>query len=180
MSEIEIYRQLSSAIPGAYGLTRKTTLLENAGDRFIKGFAELLREAADVSSVTARLGGDELVVVPTAPMDVEAAVAFAHWLQDRVHKQVVIDGEKLTRSVSVGVATGIPGRENTSDLLGRADQALRSAKNSGGAAVAPFSPEMFERNTIRNDIELYLEKTSDNLERRPGAALPSGVWHAHR
>ena len=135
---------------------------QNAGDRFIKGFAELLREAADVSSVTARLGGDELVVVPTAPMDVEAAVAFAHWLQDRVHKQVVIDGEKLTRTVSVGVATGIPGRENTSDLLGRADQALRSAKNSGGAAVAPFSPEMFERNTIRNEIELYLEKTSDN------------------
>ncbi len=135
---------------------------QNAGDRFIKGFAELLREAADVSSVTARLGGDELVVVPTAPMDVEAAVAFAHWLQDRVHKQVVIDGEKLTRSVSVGVATGIPGHENTSDLLGRADQALRTAKNSGGAAVAPFSPEMFERNTIRNDIELYLEKTSDN------------------
>jgi diguanylate cyclase len=135
---------------------------QNAGDRFIKGFAELLRAAADPSSVTARLGGDELVVVPSAPMDVKSAVAFAHWLQDRVHKQVLIDGEKLTRSVSVGVATGIPGRDSTSDLLRRADQATRSAKNSGGAAVAPFSPEMFERDAIRNEIELHLEGTSDS------------------
>ena len=138
---------------------------QNAGDRFIKGFAELLRAAADPSSVTARLGGDELVVVPSAPMDVKSAVAFAHWLQDRVHKQVVIDGEKLTRSVSVGVATGIPGRDSTSDLLRRADQATRLAKNSGGAAVAPFSPEMFERDAIRNEIELHLEETSDSDNR---------------
>ncbi len=134
---------------------------QRAGDRFIKGFAEFLREAADGLTVTARLGGDELVVVPTEPMDVDNAVAFAHWLQNRVHQQVVIDGEKLTRSVSVGVATGTPGRDSTSDLLRRADQATRSAKTSGGARVAAFSPEMFEQDTIRNDIELDLEGATD-------------------
>ena len=134
---------------------------QHAGDRFIKGFAELLSEAADGSTVTARLGGDELVVVPTEPMDVDNAVAFADWLQNRVHQQIVIDGENLTRSVSVGVATGTPGRDSTSDLLRRADQATRSAKTSGGAKVAAFSPEMFEQDTIRNDIELDLEGATD-------------------
>jgi diguanylate cyclase len=135
---------------------------QNAGDRFIKGFAELLCEAADASSVTARLGGDELVVVPSAPMDIESAIAFAQWLQDRVHKQVVIDGEKLSRSVTVGVATGMPGCDSTSDLLRRADQATRSAKSSGGAKVSAFSPKMSEQDTIRNDIELELEGTTDS------------------
>ena len=135
---------------------------QNAGDRFIKGFAEFLREAADISSVTARLGGDEFVVVPAAPMDIESAMAFAHWLQERVEKQVVIDGEKLSRSVSVGVATGVPGRDSTSDLLRRADQAARSAKNSGGANIAAFSAEMSERDTIRNDIELDLEASTNS------------------
>jgi diguanylate cyclase (GGDEF)-like protein len=133
---------------------------QNAGDRFIKGFAELLREAAGVSSVTARLGGDELVVVPSAPMDIERAVAFAHQLQDRVHTQIAIDGEKITRSASVGVATGMPGCDSTSDLLRRADQATRSAKGSGGAKVVAYSPAMSERDTIRNDIELSLEGTN--------------------
>ena len=134
---------------------------QNAGDRFIKGFADLLREAAGVSSVTARLGGDELVVVPSEPMDTESAVAFAHRLQDQVHKQIAIDGEMITRSTSVGVATGVPGCDSTSDLLRRADQATRLAKGSGGAKVAPFSPEMSERDTIRNDIELSLEGTTN-------------------
>jgi diguanylate cyclase len=134
---------------------------QDAGDRFIKGFAEFLREAADVSSVTARLGGDEFIVVPAEPMDIDGALAFAHWLQDRVEKQVVIDGEKLSRSVSVGVATGVPGRDSTSDLLRRADQASRSAKSSGGAKVAAFNAEMSERDTIRNDIELELESTTN-------------------
>jgi diguanylate cyclase (GGDEF)-like protein len=133
---------------------------QDAGDRFIKGFAELLGEAADASSVTARLGGDEFIVVPSAPMDTDSAVAFAHWLQDRVDKQVVIDGEKLRRSVSVGVALGVPGSDSTSELLRRADQAARSAKGSGGAKVGAFSAAMSERDTIRNDIELELETSN--------------------
>jgi diguanylate cyclase (GGDEF)-like protein len=135
---------------------------QDAGDRFISGFAELLREAADVSSVTARLGGDEFVVVPFAPMNIESAVAFAHRLQEKVEKQVVIDGERLSRSVSVGVATGVPGRDSTSELLRRADQAARSAKGSGGANVTAFSVEMSERETIRNDIELDLEGATNS------------------
>ena len=133
---------------------------QNAGDLFIKGFADLLREAAG-ASVTARLGGDELVVVPSEPMDIDGAVAFAHRLQGQVHQQISIDGEKVTRSASVGVATGVPGSDNTSDLLRRADQATRLAKGAGGAKVAPYSPEMFERDTIRNDIELSLERTTN-------------------
>jgi diguanylate cyclase len=135
---------------------------QDAGDRFIKGFAEHLREAADASAVTARLGGDEFVIVPSASMDIESAVAFAHWLQSQVGKQVVIGGEKLSRSVSVGVATGVPGRDSTSELLRRVDQATRSAKSSGGDKVAPFSTEMSERDTIRNDIELALEGATDS------------------
>jgi diguanylate cyclase len=129
---------------------------QDAGDQFINGFAELLREAAGDSSATARLGGDEFIVVPAAPMDIESALALAHSLQERVDKQVVIDGERLSRSVSVGVATGVPGHHSTSELLRRADQAARSAKSSGGANVAPFSAAMSERDTIRNDIELEL------------------------
>ena len=135
---------------------------QNAGNRFIKAFAELLREAVDVPSVIARFGGDEFVVVPAAPMDVDGAAAFAQRLQDRVHQQVVIDGEMLARTVSIGVATGVPGNDSTSDLLRRADQATRSAKSSGGAKIAVFNPEMAARETVRNDIELRLQEAIDS------------------
>jgi len=134
----------------------------NAADRFIGAFAALLRDAIDVPSVVARFGGDEFVVVPAAAMDVEDAEAFAQQLQNRVHKQVVIDGEMLTRTVSIGVTAGLPGRDSTSDLLRQVDQATRSAKSSGGSRIATFSQEMARTNKIRNDIELHLEGALDS------------------
>lgn len=128
-----------------------------AGDRFIEVFAELLGEAADDSAVVARFGGDEFVIVPAAPMDAEAAEALAERLKTQVHKQVAVDGETITRTVSIGVAVGEPGRDDASDVLRRADQAVVSAKNVGGNTVAAFNPEMAEKYAIRNDIELHLE-----------------------
>lgn len=135
---------------------------QNAGDRFIEAFAALLRYTTDVPSVIARFGGDEFVVVPTAPMNVDSAAAFAHRLQSQLHTQILIDGETLTRTVSIGVATGVPGEESASDLLRRADQATRSAKRSGGAKVAAFTPAMAAEEMLRNDIELRLQDTIDS------------------
>ena len=132
-----------------------------AGDRFIEVFAQLLREAAE-SSAIARFGGDEFVIVPTVPMDAEAAEVLAKRLQTRVHQQVAVDGETITRTVSIGVAAGVPGSDNASDLLRQADQAVVSAKALGGNAVAAFNPEMAEKYAIRNDIELHLEGTIDS------------------
>jgi diguanylate cyclase len=97
--------------------------------------------------------------VPAAPMDAEAAEALAEQLQTKVHKQVAVDGETITRTVSIGVAVGEPGRDDASDVLRRADQAVVSAKNVGGNTVAAFNPEMAEKYAIRSDIELHLEGT---------------------
>jgi diguanylate cyclase (GGDEF)-like protein len=133
-----------------------------AGDQFIEVFAQMLREAAGASSVIARFGGDEFVVVPAAPMDAAAAEALARQLQERVHKQVAVDAETITRTVSIGVAVGVPGRDSASDILRRADQAVVSVKSAGGNAVAAFDPEMEEKYAIRNDIELHLEGIIDS------------------
>src|SRR3984885_4149761 len=133
-----------------------------AGDRFIEVFAQLLRDAADDSSVIARFGGDEFVVVPNEPLDADAAEALARQLQQRVHKQVEVDGETITRTVSIGVGVGEPGLDTSSDILRRADQAVVSAKSVGGNAVVAFDPEMAEKYAIRNDIELHLEGIIDS------------------
>ena len=133
-----------------------------AGDRFIEVFAQLMRDATDDSSVIARFGGDEFVVVPNEPLDADAAEALARQLQQRIHKQVEVDGETITRTVSIGVGVGEPGLDTSSDILRRADQAVVSAKSVGGNAVVAFDPEMAEKYAIRNDIELHLEGIIDS------------------
>jgi diguanylate cyclase (GGDEF)-like protein len=134
----------------------------SAGDRFIEAFTGLVDHAVEIPSIIARFGGDEFVVVPTGPMDVDDAEVFAQRVQGEVGQQIAIDGEKVSRTVSVGVAIGEPGVDSTSILLRRADQALLSAKTSGGRTVARFSPELSDKYAIRNDIELQLEGTIDS------------------
>jgi diguanylate cyclase (GGDEF)-like protein len=133
-----------------------------AGDWFIRVLAERLREGAEGPNLIARLGGDEFVVVPTTPMDADTAEALAYRLQSTLCERVAIDGEVLTRTVSIGVALGVPGRDTTSDLLRRADQAVLTAKSSGGNTVAVFSDDMSMESEFRNDIELHLESVIEN------------------
>jgi diguanylate cyclase len=135
----------------------------NAGDRYIKAFTGLMSDGVgEIACFTARFGGDEFVVVPSLPMDISDTEEFATHLQTVLGQRVAIDGENVSRTVSIGVAAGEPGADNTSTLLRRADQALLLAKASGGRRIARFSPELSDRYAIRNDIELQLEGTIDS------------------
>ncbi|MDT5006006.1 MAG: hypothetical protein QOJ24_3182 [Mycobacterium sp.] len=133
-----------------------------AGDWFIRVFSKRLREGAEGPSLIARLGGDEFVVVPVVPMSATEAEALASQLQATLRERVSIDGEMLTRTVSIGVALGVPGRDTTSDLLRRADQALLAAKSGGGNKIAVFSDDMSLKGEFRNDIELHLASAIEN------------------
>jgi diguanylate cyclase (GGDEF)-like protein len=133
-----------------------------AGDWFIRILAGRLLKGTDGPSLIARLGGDEFVVVPAAPMEADTAEALASRLQAALRERVAIDGEMLARTVSIGVALGVPGRDTTSDLLRRAGQAVLTAKNSGGNMVAVFSEDMSLENEFRNDIELHLQNVIEN------------------
>jgi diguanylate cyclase (GGDEF)-like protein len=129
----------------------------NAGDWFIRVFAERLRGVTGTSCLIARFGGDEFVVVPAATMAAGEAEELARTLQEELRKRVAIDGEMLTRSASIGIAVGTPGQDSSSDLLRKADQAVLTAKGSGGNNIAVFSHDMSLKSTFRNDIELHLQ-----------------------
>jgi diguanylate cyclase (GGDEF)-like protein len=133
-----------------------------AGDWFIRVFSKRLREGAEGPNLIARLGGDEFVVVPVTPMSAAEAETLATRLQAMLRERVSIDGEMLTRTVSIGVALGVPGRDTTSDLLRRADQALLAAKSGGGNKIAVFSDDMSLKGEFRNDIELHLASAIEN------------------
>jgi diguanylate cyclase (GGDEF)-like protein len=134
----------------------------SAGDWFIRVIAERLEQGTEDASLIARLGGDEFVVIPPSSMSTVEAEQLAHRLLALLCERVLVDGEMLTRTVSIGVALGTPGRDDTSDLLRRADQAVLTAKGAGGNQVAVFSDEMSLRTDYRNDIELHLPDVIEN------------------
>lgn len=129
-----------------------------AGDQFIHVFAQRIGDALVGESLIARLGGDEFVLMPASPMSADAAQPLAERLRDQLKDHVAIGGEVLTRTVSIGVASGTPGQHTPSDLLRRADQAALAAKHAGGDSVAIFTADMSVSGELRNDIELHLRR----------------------
>jgi diguanylate cyclase (GGDEF)-like protein len=133
-----------------------------AGDRLIEAVAERLDAAAGESAIVARFGGDEFVVVPSAPSDADAADALAQRLHDSLQGRLIIDGEMFRGTVSIGIALGEPGQDGTFDLLGRADEAVLAAKRAGGNQTVVFRDQMLERRTLRSDVELHLQDVIDD------------------
>ena len=133
-----------------------------AGDWFIRVFAQRIRVCVGTQSMIARLGGDEFVVIPDQPMSAGAAELFARRLGAMLRERLAIGGHMITRTVSTGVAVGTPGRDNSTDLLGRADEAVLTAKRGGGNQVALSTDDMSLRSAFRNDIELHLQGDIDS------------------
>ena len=132
-----------------------------AGDWFIQVFAERLRMSAG-KSMTARIGGDEFVVVPDRAMSIKAAEAFAQQLKTKLCPPIAIGDDSITPAVSIGVAAGIPGRGHASDLLNRADEAVLAAKRAGGDQVAVTPGYSSLKNALRKDIEWQLRGEIDS------------------
>lgn len=133
-----------------------------AGDWFIQVFAQRLRVCAGSDSMIARLGGDEFVVIPGQPLSHQAAEAFGRRLATMLRERLAIGGHQITRTVSIGLAVGAPGRDTCTDLLRRADEAVLTAKRAGGDQIAMSTDDMSLKSAFRNDIELHLQGDIDN------------------
>jgi diguanylate cyclase (GGDEF)-like protein len=104
-----------------------------AGDKVLRGVAERLRQALPDSSVIARMGGDEFVVLAedlTAEQALETGrriigeVTVSHRLDDEICANV---------SSSVGIAMSPDHGTEVEELLAVADTALYEAKSTGKA-----------------------------------------------
>jgi diguanylate cyclase (GGDEF)-like protein len=113
------------------------------GDDFLKLTAELFmvvfRRETDL---VARYGGEEFVIL-LVDIQPEAAVALAEAMRNHMAAaSLTIDDTRVTATMSIGIASLIPGPDDTRDgLINRADMALYEAKQSGRnrTVVAPGS-----------------------------------------
>ncbi len=103
------------------------------GDACIKAVAEvLLGSLKRPADHVARYGGEEFcLILPHG--DPDGVAELAEHLRRRVQeREVMFGGEKLTLTVSAGVAIMLPGRADDSDtLIANADAALYEAKRGG-------------------------------------------------
>jgi two-component system cell cycle response regulator len=102
-----------------------------AGDAVLKRVAALLNEHGRRENCTARYGGDEFAVL-LAETALAGAMIFAERVRGAVeHDEIPIAGQRISVTVSIGVAEWTPQMMQPEDLIALADTALYRAKNAG-------------------------------------------------
>jgi diguanylate cyclase (GGDEF)-like protein len=118
------------------------TLGHSAGDELIQAIAERLRALAPVYGVAARSGGDEFVLLQTAPASVEDALKLSKTVSEALSRPYAINGEHVSVTASIGVAMAPEDGDSAARLMKSADLALDRAKSEGGAAIQFYSSDM--------------------------------------
>ncbi|NIL75858.1 MULTISPECIES: bifunctional diguanylate cyclase/phosphodiesterase [Nocardiaceae] len=139
-----------------------------AGDAYLCALADTLRGVLDPDVSIARWGGDEFVVV-LQPATIDGKTASPYDVACRVldavsSTRVLIAGDAINRTASIGVTTAYPGVDSVHEVIANADQAALVAKRTGGNSVALFDSTIRARNALRNDVELHLHSAIENGE----------------
>jgi len=106
------------------------------GDVALINFYTICCENVRASDAVARIGGEEFVILMPG-MDVKQAAILAERVRKAVEeKEIVIDDQVITLTVSIGVAQWSPNQFNkTDEFLAFADKALYESKNRGRNCV---------------------------------------------
>jgi len=107
------------------------SLGHDAGDQVLIEVAHRLAHCVRGSDTVARLGGDEFVLVLSSPIDLEASIAIAAQIIDRLSEPIMFHDSLCLVGASIGIAIYPNDGETQDALLSRADSAMYAVKESG-------------------------------------------------
>jgi diguanylate cyclase (GGDEF)-like protein len=120
-----------------------------AGDAVLREMARRLKARTRDTDTVARWGGDEFVVVVERLDDSRDVAALAEKLLAVVAEPVVVDGDAVRLSTSIGISL-FPGDGGTaSELVAAADAAMYAAKRGGRAGFRYYSSRLHEEAQAR-------------------------------
>jgi diguanylate cyclase (GGDEF)-like protein len=146
------------------------TLGHPAGDTLLIEAGRRVLEAARGQFV-ARLGGDEFIVLQSVGDDRNAIDRLARDILETMSQPLVIDGNELVPSTSIGIAIAPQDGTDGETLLRNADLALYRAKEAGRGTFAFFEESLNERaqqrRQLESDLRVAIERGEFELYYQP-------------
>ena len=153
------------------------TLGHRAGDEILKTIATRLAKGLPDSTIVARTGGSEFVVVQEVA-STEEGNDLAASLLAVVGEPLVVQGKELFLTVSVGVGLYPEDSTDPYALLQHADSAMARAQRDGGDMVARYRPHMSsdaaQRLATEHALHRALAQNEFVLHYQPQVCLKTG------
>ena len=134
------------------------------GDELLRTVADRLVSLVRNSDTVARLGGDEFAILVEGISQRDDMSLLAQKILKIVEQPMMLDGQELRISVSIGIATA-PYDDVTAEYLIRdADAAMYEAKRQGRAAYCFFDGEMTLKVTEALQLENQVRQAAEQQE----------------
>lgn len=145
------------------------SLGHQSGDIVLKHVGLTLNEEARNEDTSARMGGDEFVVLlpnigDSANIAASNAQAVAEKIMSRLAQAIPVAQEHIHITPSIGIALFPNSSDNAHDLLKQADLAMYQAKKSGRNTIRFFSDDLQSKAVERMEIQNALRTALDNDE----------------
>jgi diguanylate cyclase (GGDEF)-like protein/PAS domain S-box-containing protein len=155
------------------------SLGHGAGDELISTVGARLQTCVRDGDTVARIGGDEFVLLLINQEEAGGNVCVMQRIQQELVKPVLIRGQDIVVTCSMGVARFPEDGEDAESLLANADAAMYRAKSSGRNNFQFYEKEMNAKTGARLSLERDLWQALDNdelfLAYQPQINLQSGA-----
>jgi diguanylate cyclase (GGDEF)-like protein len=140
------------------------TLGHGAGDVVLKACAERLARTLRDTDLIARVSGDEFAVMVEPCAQPVAAIAVARKILGAIERPLIIQGQEIVLTGSVGIAVYHEDGRDTETLLKHADIAMFRAKESGRNNYQFYSAQMNPHSLQRLGLETALRRALERGE----------------
>ncbi len=109
-------------------------------------------------ATVARHAGDEFTILVEDIFDLDDVDLIVQRMLEEISKPVVLKGQIITPSASLGWTTSRDGELSADDLLNEADLAMYQAKAQGRNSACRYSPSLKQQTSKRLELESELRK----------------------
>ncbi len=149
------------------------------GDALLNVVVQRLLECVQDTDIISRQGGDEFLIILTSLADANAATSIVAKILESIEKTIVIDGNELATSLSIGISVYPDDSRDVDALLNLADTAMNHAKESGRNTYRFYTERLntdaHDHQHIRVELRRALEHGEFVLHYQPQIDLASNT-----
>jgi diguanylate cyclase (GGDEF)-like protein/PAS domain S-box-containing protein len=151
----------------------------HVGDKALQVVARFLTETVREDDTVTRQGGDEFQVIVQDEPQLGATLALAQKILAGLRKELVIDGQQITLTSSIGIAVSLTDGDSFDELVRNADTALFRAKEIGRDNYAFFTErmdaEIRDKLAIQGQLRGAIARDEFEVHYQPQMCLKTGA-----